>query len=658
MRLVIFLAAASVCAQTQSDAWRSEAVIHVDRSPKVKLHGVPVRAVRIADGFWSSRMRINVERSIPTMLNELEQHGIVDNFRRLSGRKSVARRGPLYTDSDLYKWMEAAAFVLQSGDRPELRATIDRLTDEIAAAQEPGGYLNTYYVDDRTGKRFTEMYRSHELYCLGHLLQAGIAYYRATGNRKLLDVGIKFTDYIVENFGPAKRPALTGHPEFEMALVELYRTTGNRRFLGFAGYLLSGVERERLHLTGNQVQYMFSGIPFVSRTKFEGHAVRAMYASSGATDYYAETGDTAYRKTLEGLWKDLVTSKMYITGGVGSRADGEAIGEPYELPNAQAYGESCAAIGNFMWNWRMLAVTGDARFTDVMERALYNGINSGMSLSGTLYCYRNPLESAGEKIRNEWYDTTCCPPNLERILAALPGYFYNTSSQGVYVNFYDNSHLDWHLENGTALKLDQKTDYPWGDSVGITVTPAATTEFSVFLRVPGWSRATQIRVNGTGATGGVKPGEYFEIHRTWKPGDRIEVKFDMAPNLIRANPLVRENAGRVAVVRGPLVYCMESPDQPPIASLFDAELADPDAPFREEQRRDLLGGIVTLRHAGVVAEKPLADEPLYQIASKASRLPVKRIELVLIPYYAWANRGVASMEVWLPVQVEGGKGVR
>jgi uncharacterized protein len=502
------------------------------------------------------------------------------------------------------------------------------------------------------------MYRSHELYCLGHLLQAAIAYYRATGNRTLLDGGIRYANYMVENFGASKRPALTGHPELEMALVELYRTTGERKYLDFAGYLLSGVERERLRLSDEQVEYLFSGIPFTSRTRFEGHAVRAMYASSGATDYYAETGDPAYLKTLEGLWKDLVWRKMYITGGVGSRESGESIGLPYELPNAQAYGESCAAIGNMMWNWRMLTVTAEARFADVMERALYNGTNSGMSLSGTLYCYRNPLESAGEKIRNEWYDTTCCPPNLERILASLPGYFYNTSAKGVYVNLYDNSHLDWHLENGTSLKMDQTTRYPWGDTVEIAVTPAAAAEFSVFLRVPGWSGETEFSLNGKRAPGAVKSGEYFEIHRAWHPGDRIEVKFDMTPQLVRANPLVRENAGRVAVQRGPLVYCLESADQPALTSLFDTELAAPAEPFRAEFRPDLLGGVLVLRHAGAVSEKPLEDEPLYQTAARIALPAFQPTELTLIPYYAWANRGMTSMEVWIPVALQAGSGTR
>jgi DUF1680 family protein len=650
--LWISLAATSAFAQSGSDSWRSAGVIDVAHSPHVKLHSVPIRAVRMEDGFWSARMRINVERSIPTILQELEQHGVLDNFRRLSSGKQAPRRGPLYTDSDIYKWMEAVAYVLESEDRPDLRATFDRLTDEILAAQEPSGYLNTYYVDERKDKRFAEMYRSHELYCLGHLLQAAIAYYRATGNRKLLDGGIRFVNYMVGNFGPSKRPALTGHPEFEMALVELYRTTGDRKYLDFAGYLLSGVESERLHLTDGQVRYMFSGIPFTSRRQFEGHAVRAMYASSGATDYYAETGDSAYWSTLERLWSDLVNHKMYLTGGVGSREAGESIGEPYELPNAQAYGESCAAIGNMMWNWRMLAVTGEARFADVIERALYNGINSGMSLSGTLYCYRNPLESTGEKIRNEWYDTTCCPPNLERTLAALPGYFYNTGPAGVYVNLYDNARLDWHLENGASLTMEQKTKYPWDDAVEITVTPAAA-EFSVFLRAPGWSRTTQFTVNGRPGAGVAKAGQYFEIRRQWRVGDRIGVKFDMAAQLVRANSLVREDAGRVAVQRGPLVYCIESPDQPALSSLFDVELASPAEAFREEFRRDLLGGVTVLRHRGVVAEKPQADEPLYQFAAQAARSPVKPVELRLIPYYAWANRGVTSMELWIPLFQDG-----
>src|SRR4029453_2931756 len=255
-------------------------------------------------------------------------------------------------------------------------------------------------------------------------------------------------------------------------------------------------DRERLKLSDRDVRYTFSGKAFTSRTEFEGHAVRAMYAASGATDYYLETGDEAYKTTLERLWKDLTQSKMYVTGGGGSRAAGETFGEPYELPNSQAYGESCAAIGNMIWNWRMLMATGEGRFGDVIERALYNGVNSGMSLDGTLYCYRNPLESSGEKIRNPWYETTCCPPNLERILASLPGYMYSTSDRGIWVHLYHTSDLAWHLPDGTGLEVHQQTEYPWKDTVDLTVTPARAREFSLFLRIPSWSSRSSIHVNG------------------------------------------------------------------------------------------------------------------------------------------------------------------
>lgn len=663
----IFAGLAALCgalyfhAETGDLSWKSQGIVHDAVSPHVKLHSVPLRAVQMGEGFWASRRRTNVEQSIPSMLRQLEDHGIVDNFRRLTGRKKANRRGPLYTDSDLYKWMESVALALPAEDQPALRATFDALTDEVLAAQEPSGYLNTYYVEERTPERFTRMQHSHELYCMGHLLQAAIAYYRATGRRKLLDGGIKFANYMVENFGPNKRPALTGHPEFEMAMVELYRTTGDRRYLDFAGYLLSGVERERLKLKDSEIKYMFSGKPFTARTQLEGHAVRAMYACSGATDYYAETGDAAYLKTLEILWRDMFERKMYITGGVGSRASGEAFGEAYELPNEQAYTESCAAIGNMMWNWRLLLVLGEARFADVMERALYNGINSGMSLDGRLYCYRNPLESRGEKIRNPWYDTTCCPPNLERTLAALPGYLYATSPAGVYVNFYHNSALDWHLENGAGLRLRQETKYPWDGAVTITVQPAAPAEFSVFVRIPDWSAAAKVAVNGDPAPGSIRPGTYCEIRRRWKAGDRIHMALDTAPRLVKANPRLRENLGRVAVERGPLVYCMEQIDQPEGVSAFDVTLnvgPQPRREFHETFRSDLLDGVLVLRHTAFAATKSSSDAPLYQSFDPAKPTAGRTVEVTLIPYYAWANRTMGPMQVWMPYTTEGSPGRR
>jgi uncharacterized protein len=642
---VAVVAFVTILAQAAGDEWRSEGVLFLKNSPHARLKDVPVRAVRMGDGFWAPRRRVNVERSIPTLLQLLEANGIVDNFRRLSGRKQVPRRGPLYTDSDLYKWMEAVGFVLQSQNDPELRATMDRLIDDVLAAQEPSGYLNTYWVEERKPLRFTELVRSHEEYCLGHLLQAGIAYYRATGNRRLLDGGIKMADYFVDNFGPQKRPMFTGHPELELAMIELYRTTGERKYLDFAGYLLSGVDRERLKLTDQEVMYTFSGTPFTSRTKIEGHAVRAMYAASGATDYYLETGDEAYRTTLERLWTDLTHSKMYVTGGVGSRAAGETFGEPYELPNSQAYGESCAAIGNMIWNWRMLMATGEGRFGDVVERALYNGVNSGLSLDGTLYCYRNPLESSGEKIRNEWYETTCCPPNLERILASLPGYMYSTSDRGVWVHLYHGSDLAWHLPGGTGLKIHQQTEYPWKDIVDFTIAPDVATEFGLFLRIPSWSAQTRIEVNGAPANVQAAAGQYAEIRRRWAPGDRVRLRLSMEPRLTVSNPLVRENVGRVAVERGPLVYCLEQEDQAG-KTLFDLSLAA--GTFESEFKPELLGGVLVLRHAGRVARQPLSAQPLYSPAGAKSTAGSTPATLTFIPYYAWANREPQPMVVWVP----------
>ena len=306
-----------------------------------------------------------------------------------------------------------------------------------------------------------------------------------------------------------------------MALVELYRTTGDKRYLDFVHYLFTG-EKLRLQLTADQVKYLFSGIPFTSRTEIEGHAVRALYACSGATDYYLETGDEEYHNTLDRLWQDLAERKMYITGGVGSYAQGEAVGAPYDLPNERAYAESCAAIANLMWNWRMLAASGDAKYADVMERALYNGINSGMSLSGTLYCYRNPLDSRGdEDIRQPWYDTTCCPPNLERTFASIPGYLYSTSPSGVYVNLYHSSTLDWHLENGTGLKLSQQTKYPWEGDIPLKVNPAEAATFTLYLRIPGWSSKATVSVDGKPAAGQAKTGRILR-HSSgvegWKHG--------------------------------------------------------------------------------------------------------------------------------------------
>jgi DUF1680 family protein len=633
--------------------WAKAGIIATRKSPYAKLKSVPVRAVTIDTGFWSKRRQTNVDSSIPSMRLELLEHGRMDNFLRLEGKSTTPQLGPVYSDSDIYKWMEAVGFALQSGPLPDVRRQTEEMIRQVVAAQEPGGYLNTYFVESRQGDRMLPKTQTggHELYCIGHLLQGGIAWYRATGDPTLLNAGVRFVDdFLLPGYGPAanKGPIVAGHPEIEMALIELYRTTGNQRYLELARYILQG--DPRIPLKQQQITYMFCGIPFTSRTKLEGHAVRAMYACCGATDYYLETGDPAYWKTLNLLWDDLAEHQLYVTGGVGARSEGEAFGNAYELPNERAYGESCAAIGNMMWNWRMLSASGEAKFTDVMERALYNGINSGMSLDGKLYCYRNPLAfdpASGDKIRNPWYDTTCCPPNLERTFAALPGYFYSTSPEGVYVHFYDNSELQWQLENGARLAIKQTTQYPWEGAVHLTVTPASPQEFTLFVRIPGWSKQNTVAVNGS-PIAGATPGKYLPIKRRWSAGDRVELNFDMQPQAVHANLAVTDDRGRIAFQRGPIVYCMEQLDQAVGAAdtggfpRYTAQLSESTtAAFRPE----LLDGVVVLEHPG----EWLPAEPggLYQ-ANLPNREPVHSTTLRLIPYYAWSNRQLSAMQVWIP----------
>jgi len=638
-------------------SWRDQGVLNLAHSPYAKLRSVPVRAVKIQEGFWSARRAVNVNTSIPSMGRLLELNGRMDNFRRLIGKSDAPQRGPVYSDSDVYKWWEAIGFALQSGDNPALRALVENTAKDVMAAQQPDGYLNTYYIRERVADRMTPKTQQwgHELYCMGHFLQGATSYYRATGYRTLLDTGIRFVnDFLLPSFGPEpnKKPLMSGHPEMELALVELYRMTGDKRHLNLAEYLLRG--DSRIPLKPENYVYHFCGKPFASRTKLEGHAVRAMYACSGATDYYLETGDETYWKTLNTLWNDLVSSKMYITGGVGARSDGEAFGDAYELPNAQAYGESCAAIGNMMWNWRMLAATGDGKYGDVIERALYNGINSGMSLSGNLYCYRNPLAfdpATGDVIRNEWYDTTCCPPNLERTFASLPGYFYSTSKDGIYVHLFHNSELNWHLEDGTPIKIVQKTEYPWMDEVLFEISPSKPAEFTLCLRAPGWSHRVVVAGKIADNSNPVEQG-YVRIRRQWQAGDKVRLMFAMEPQLTESNARVVENTGRVAVQRGPLVYCLEELDQPEGTSLKDVSIragskTSSDG-FSESFEKDLLGGVMVLKHEGTASKPSTARSSLY-FSPDAPASSSSKVELKFIPYYAWSNRRPTPMMVWTPL---------
>ncbi len=645
---------------------------NLTHSPHAVMRTVPIGAVKLADGFWARRMAVNQHSAIPFTYQQMVEHGRFDNFLRWDGPTQALRAGFHTThpsglraggDSETYKWIEAASYVLDSSNDGELRKNLDEVVREVIGAQEPSGYLNTYFVEERAAQRMlpATQVSGHELYNGGHLLMAGIAYYRATGKRNLLDAGVHYVnDFLLPNYGPDPKqtPLLSGHPGAEMAFVELYRSTGDPRHLKLAGYILQGDPRIPLEQGGTVAAsrtlaftstYLFCGIPFVSRTRLAGHAVRALYACCGAADYYLETGDPAYKKTLETLWNDMVNGKMYITGAVGVPR-GESFGEQYELPNLSAYAESCASIGNMMWNWRLLCATGEARFADVMERALYNGVNAGISLDGKLYNYTNPLAldaSGSERIRRPWYSTNCCPPNLERAFASVPGYLYSTSTDGIYVHLFEPSELNWRLEDGTDLKLVQNTRYPWDGDLELMVTPSRAAEFTVFVRIPAWSKSTNVELDGS-ALDNPTPGQYLAIRRRWDGTHRIRIRFDMTPRLTVASAKVESDNRRVAVERGPLVYCMEQIDQKDGGSLagYSLALGGHGNEIREQVDTSMFGGVVTLRAPGLFSS---ADASTSSAAySSIAADPAKPVTLTLIPYYAFANRARSAMQVWIP----------
>ncbi|MHC4510330.1 MAG: glycoside hydrolase family 127 protein, partial [Planctomycetota bacterium] len=601
-------------------------------SPFARLHEVPVRAVTLGNGIWKTRFEVNAERSIPTFLGLLDEVGARD---KLLGRKNKARAN---SDADLAKWVEAASLVLQSRDDESLRDMLESTVGDILVSAGDGCYLHTRY-GKKMPVRLAQFRTGGDLYCLGHLIQAAAAYHRIAGDRRLLDVLVPYVDRVVGLFGSGKQACWSGHPEIEMALVELYRTTGEEKYLDFAGFLLNEFDHRDM-AAGADIDFAhyFTGVPFRSRRELTGHAVCAMYTCCGAADYFLETGDPETWRALMALWEDLTRHKMYITGGLGSRPSDEAIGDRYELPNERGYAETCAAVGNVMWNWRLLCATGEARFADLMELALYNGVLSGVSTEGDTYFYWNPLlsrlypsqkEKEGDaedllglkkatgislNVRQRYYRTPCCIPNIQRTIASVPGYMYSTGNEGVWVHLYHGSRLNWHAEAGEELALVQSTRYPWENAVAITFEKVPVGPFSLFLRIPGWTTNAGVRINGRASALACDPGTYCEIRRRWKQGDRVEIEFAMPVRVVHANPRVRENAGRAAIQRGPLIYCLESVDHPDV-SIFDIVLslnpAGTPNGFEVKFEQNLLGGIVTITGDALSYGPPRAQEGLY-----------------------------------------------
>ncbi|MGQ9631736.1 MAG: glycoside hydrolase family 127 protein [bacterium] len=623
-------------------SWEEVGVVSTARSPFCKLRPVPIRAVRMGSGFWKARMDTNTEVTLSKQMEKLRGRGTLENFLRVYGKSDADFRGLCFDDSDLYKWVEAASWTLQSYDAPEIKRMIDEVIEIIEPAQGEDGYLNTYFQKERASERWTNLEQMHELYCAGHLFQAAVAHHRSTGEDRLLNIARKFADHICGVFGPGKREGHPGHPEVEMGLIELYRETGERRYLETAGYFID-------YIGGKDMREIL------------GHAVRALYFCSGMTDYYAETGDGDYLRALESLWKSMTETKMYVTGAVGGRVRSESFGREFELPNENAYAETCAAIASAFWNWRMLGIGGEARFADLMELTMYNSILSGISLDGMKYFYVNPHasngrptgdpwyphERAGIPTRQEWFKCACCPPNIARVIASLPGYFYSTDGEGVWVHLYDNNTLNWHLRDGARLSLSQRTKYPWDGGVEIEVSPEAEREFKLRLRIPGWCPKASVSINGRKARGSPRPGSYFEIERLWRKGDKVVLDMTMDPVLMISNPMAAENRCSVAVKRGPIVYCFEGVDNPGI-SVRQARLKfDPRNASRSLEAEfcpDLLGGVVVLTGEGAVPTEEWG--PLYRPFEERP-IKTKPVVLKAIPYYAWDNRGPSEMTVWV-----------
>ena len=607
---------------------------------RVRLRPLDPAGVRLLDGLLGDRQRVNREVTIPHGTEQLERAGTLENLRVAAGRSQGGHRGMVFSDSDVYKWLEAIAWETHRQPSPELERIAAETTELVAAAQQADGYLNTYWqLDGR--ERWSDLEMGHELYCAGHLIQAGVAAAR-TGSPRLFGVARRVGDLLVDVFGSDSDPRTDGHPEIEVALVELYRETADRRYLDLAGKLTD--RRGHGFFAGGRFEpsYYQDVEPVRGSRSIVGHAVRALYLAAGVTDLHAETGDEGLLDAMLAQWDDLVSTKLYLTGGVGSRHYGEAIGDPYELPPDRAYCETCASIANIMWNWRLLLVTGESRFADLIERALYNGFLAGHSLDGRSFFYANPLQSRSGDARHSWNPVACCPPNIMRLLASLHHYLATVSDGGVQLHQYATSTVRAVVPVAGPVELAVETGYPWSGSVTVEVVACGDVEWTLSLRVPAWAR----RASVDGAA--VEPAGYAEVTRSWKAGDRVELELDVSPRLTVPNPRIDAVRGCVALERGPIVYCFEQTDLAAGADLADVALQTDTAPADGDPLAQL-GGVPGVSVAGVVRELDGWRQAEYVDARELPRNGAATpARLLAIPYFTWANRGDGAMRVWLP----------
>ena len=636
---------------------------------------LPLKNVKISDNFWSKYIKLVHEVVIPYQwdaindrVEDAEPSHAIKNFRIAAGLEQGEFYGFVFQDTDLAKWLEAVAYRLETHPDKNLEELADEAIELIEKAQQADGYLNTYFTIKEPGRRWTNLTECHELYTAGHMIEAAVAYYRATGKRKLLEVMCRFADNIGSVFGtePGKLRGYDGHQEIELALVKLYEATGEEKYLKLSKYFIDERGREpnyfevenarqdyKKHFPGDVMvskEYNQSHLPVREQETAEGHSVRAVYMLTGMADLAAFTQDAELMEACRRLWKNIVQKRMYITGGIGSTSEGEAFSFDYDLPNDTMYTETCASIGLIFFANRMLKAEPKSSYADVMERALYNNVLAGMSMDGKSFFYVNPLEvwpEASEKspvkkhvkdVRQKWFGCACCPPNVARLLSSLGQYIYTTHENTLYTHLYIGGEAKTDIV-GTQTILKQTTNYPWDGKVLLEVNPETENEFGIALRIPDWCDSYSISVNGASITPDIKDG-YTIIQRTWKQGDSVELNLDMQIKLMQSNPLVRANAGRLAIQRGPLVYCLEETDNSENLSAISIPV---DSKLTAEFDSETAGGVVVITGNAYRTETYGWDENLYRTAQiKENPTTIKAV-----PYCVWGNRNPGEMLVWI-----------
>jgi hypothetical protein len=618
-----------------------------------RLLPLPLSGVRLAPtGWWGQWQARNRLTTLPYGISALESAGNLDNFRRIVGETDGPYRGFAFNDTDIYKTLEAIAWSLASYPDPTFDSYIDSVAQLLSKVQADDGYLNSCVQGTPNAARYSRLSESHELYSAGHLFQAAVADFRVTGKRRLLDIAIRFADHLVAVFGSGRRDDYDGHPEVETALVELYRVCADEAYLSLARQFIDTRGRRIFVGDGRGDAYFQDDLPIRAATSIVGHAVRALYLEAGVVDVAVETGDAELLQTSLTRWNDMVASKLYITGGVGSRHKSEGFGDPYELPPDRAYCETCAAIASIHWNWRLLLATGEARFADLLERTVYNGFAASTGSDGTSFFYSNPLQIREEHQASDeeesgrrlpWYACACCPPNVMRLVAAMQHYVATTDHQGgVQLHQYTDADLELSTANGT-VRLSMRTRYPWAGTVEIHITESTTSAWALSLRTPAWAGKSRVTVNGEDVAADAASG-YFRVERVWAASDKVVLDLEMPAQITAADPRVDAIRGCVAIERGPLVYCIEAADNEGVD--LAAVVLDTDQPL-QLSTIDSWPRAQAIRISGAIRTYPRDQDTLYRPAVRGEVMETA-VQLTAIPYFLWANRASGPMRVWLP----------